>query len=115
MLPDNDGGLLVTYTLAIAVHLEQRTGDKPTQHRSNCNDARPENDAPCNLRQPAEMLKQNGSEEEGENDADSIQNTLDQEVLVVLPNEGVERLQYVVLLLHWLKNRLQKYELFSNH
>ena len=109
------GGLLAGYAFAKAVHLEQRAYDKPAQHRSNSNDTGPKNDASCNLRQPAEMLKQNGSEEEGENNADSIQNTLDQEVLVVLPDEGVERLQYVMLLLHWLKNRLQKYELFSNH
>ena len=47
-----------------------------------------------------EILKQHRSKEDGSHKAYSIKNTPYQEVLVVLPNEGVERGDYVMLLLH---------------
>ena len=66
-----------------------------TQHKN-----RNENETATEGRHPTEILKQHRSKEDGSHKAYSKKNPPYQEVLVVLPNEGVERGDYVMLLLH---------------
>ena len=100
MAADDNGGLLTADTLAETIHLEQWPHHEPRQSSKNCGQAQPENETATNGRHPTEILKQHRSKEDGSHKAYSIKNTPYQEVLVVLPNEGVERGDYVMLLLH---------------
>ena len=100
MLSYDFGGIGMGDTPAQTSHLEQRTYYEPGDYREHRSQSAPEKEAAAKARQPAEVLQQHRSQEQHADNGDGIQRAPHQEAFVILPDKGVESLQYVGMLRH---------------